>query len=172
MTSIVSSLSSSASSSSAPGSALQDSSCAQERPLPGLLQDRAQRKALRLAWSRYVHQPRPERRGPSARDLAVYCLLLGKPLSRSFSPVTNTVKLDNGQQPWGALLETLRRLDATVRGVDLQQLLLLLEAPRVEVPSKRVGSGVQWGYTTTPVRDELLQVARQVTATALAAGQA
>ncbi len=170
MTSIVSSLSSSVSSSSTANAASVDTPCAQA--LPGLLQDRAQRKALRLAWSRYVHQPRTNSRGPSARDLAVYCLLLGKPLSRSFAPVTNTVKLANGQQPWGTLLETLRRLDGTICEVDLQQLLLLLEAPRVEVPSKRVGTGIQWGYTTTPVRDELLQAARQVTATALSAGQA
>ncbi len=144
------------------------------RVLPGLLKDPAARRAVRAAWKAYVAEASArsdnEHPGPSARDLAVYCLLLGKPLSRAFTPITNDVKLANGQRPWASLMDTLASLDRFHRGLDLQPLLMKLQAPRVEVPNQRIGSGVQLGYTRIPVREELLQAARAVTVAQLEAG--
>lgn len=42
------------------------------------------------------------------QHLALRALVLGKPLGRAFSPVTNTVKLANGQEAWREALTAAR----------------------------------------------------------------
>lgn len=77
---------------------------AEGRPaLPGILQSPAERKAFRQAWCARVAAlaAQTPRSGPSAIDMALYCLMLGKPLIRAFSPVTNARKLANGAHAYG-----------------------------------------------------------------------
>lgn len=130
-----------------PGTALPRGNLA----LPGVLQNPADRRAVRLAWKSYVHRlaaaarlpsaSRDTPRGPSARDLAVYCLLLGRPLHRSFTPVTNSVKLANGQRPYDTLTQVLANIDRTQRGMDLYALLGALAVPFEDIPGKRLSGG-------------------------------
>lgn len=97
----------------------------------GLVRDPAQRKAIRLGWKAHVAamaaRVGQKHKGPSARDLAVFCMLLGIPLHRAFTPVTNTVKLANGRTPFDGLMEAVRGLSRrTERGLTLAQLLTAL----------------------------------------------
>ena len=105
------------------------------RTYPGLLSSADERRRVRAAWKAFVAKPRLafESRGPSTRDIAVYSLLMGKPLNRAFSPVTNVVKLANGQRPFGALLSALLALDSVnYRNVHLQNFLIELQVDRDE----------------------------------------
>jgi len=118
--------------------------------LPGVLQDPVARRAVRLAWKAYVRRLAESARakpgtpsGPSARDLVVYCLLLGRPLHRAFTPVTNPVKLANGQRPYEGLMHALASVDHFIHDQDLYGLLRVLDAPFETIPGKALSGGGQ-----------------------------
>lgn len=106
----------------------------------GLVRDPAQRKAIRQGWKAHVvamaSRVGQQHKGPSARDLAVFCMLLGIPLYRAFTPVTNTVKLANGRTPFDGLREAVRGLSRrTERGLTLAQLLTALGVADADLPA-------------------------------------
>ena len=134
--------------------------------LPGLVQSRAERKAIRLAWKAHVAHmathTEGDHKGPSARDLAVYCLLLGIPLKLAFTPITNTVKLANGQRAHAGLESVLYNLDVRARGLWLHQLLDALNVRRVDEPGKRLGrAAYELPAYHFPVQEKLLQAAKE-----------
>lgn len=99
---------------------------------PGLLTTGPSRKAFHAAWKTYVANAslfEGKHPGPSARDMAVYCLLLGKSLEKAFSPISNRVKLANNQQPFEGLQSALAGLAYAHRGVNLDELLTQLGLP-------------------------------------------
>ena len=53
----------------------------------------------------------------TAQHMALHAIIMGKPLNRAFSPITNAKKLANGQRPWdgaaSALAGLVYRPDAT-----------------------------------------------------------
>lgn len=59
-------------------------------------------------------------REQSAGDHLLHALLLGKDPLRAFSPVTNTVKLINGQAPFGGLTHALHTI-LGYRGAELRK---------------------------------------------------
>ncbi len=155
MTSIVSA--------SASASLSVSASATAERTFPGLLQNLDDRRRVRQAWKALVRDLAARKSGPSARDLVVYSLLLGRPLAKAFTPVTNTVKLANGQRPYGSLMQTLGWMDGRSNGMDLLDLLRALQAPREDIPAVKLpGGGLQLPMTRYPLKDEIQAKARAV----------
>lgn len=138
-----------------------------DAPLPGLLQTPDSRRLFRQSWKAYVARlavtPWKSCKGPSARDMAVYALLLGKPLTKVFSPVSSPLKLASGQRPYWTAWEALQRLDSPARQMPLSQLLKFLNSEVVLVPSKKCGNGWQLGYSYGLHHQPLLDAARTVT---------
>lgn len=62
-----------------------------------LFADTTSRVAFRAAWKILA-----DKRALTPAHMALYALLMGRPVSRAFSPITNPVKLQNGQLPWAA----------------------------------------------------------------------
>ncbi len=69
-------------------------------PARGILTDKAARKRFRIAWTTYVHAYPADH---DAIDFLAYSLLLGKPLSAAFTPVTRPSKLSGGRRPYDTL---------------------------------------------------------------------
>jgi hypothetical protein len=55
----------------------------------------------------------------TAQHMALHAIIMGKPLNRTFSPITNATKLANGQNPWDGAASAVAGLvhgpDATAR---------------------------------------------------------
>jgi hypothetical protein len=69
---------------------------------PGVLTEKLARKRFRLAWKAYLkNHPKS-----GAKAYLVYSLLLGKPLSAAFKPVSRPGKLANGRRPYDTLKRT------------------------------------------------------------------
>lgn len=64
-----------------------------------LFEDTASRAAFRAAWKVLSDQ-----RALSSAHMALYALLMGRPVGRAFSPITNSSKINNGQAPWAAAM--------------------------------------------------------------------
>ena len=69
-------------------------------PCRGILTDKAARKRFHIAWNAYAHAYPT---GLTAIDFLAYSLLLGKPLSAAFTPVTRPSKLSGGRRPYDTL---------------------------------------------------------------------
>lgn len=69
---------------------------------PGVLTEKLARKRFRLAWKAYLKN-HPKR---GAKAYLAYSLLLGKPLSAAFKPVSRPGKLANGRRPYDTLKRT------------------------------------------------------------------
>lgn len=66
-------------------------------------------QAFRRQWATLARNP-DTRKLLTATAHALRASLLGKPLERQFSPVTNPVKLANGMSPWLSLEKSLQGL--------------------------------------------------------------
>jgi hypothetical protein len=80
------------------------------RTTAGLLTTEESRYAFRAAFLQLARA-----RKLTAQHMALHAILMGKPLSRTFSPITNATKLANGQKPWLnalAAIHSLARPDA------------------------------------------------------------
>lgn len=110
-----------------------------------------ERKAVRQNWAR-MHAT------STASDYILRSFLLGTPLSRHFTAVTNTVKLANGAQPFGgaaAAAASLRsRLDwrePTTRAEVRYAELLGLKPDQLTLPehAARLNTLKDWTKTVT-----------------------
>ncbi|MEX3984113.1 hypothetical protein AB4Y45_34735 [Paraburkholderia sp. EG287A] len=52
-------------------------------------------RAFRAAFRRLANA-----RKLTAQHMALHAIIMGKPLNRAFSPITNATKLANGRNPW------------------------------------------------------------------------
>ena len=80
------------------------------RTTAGLLTTEESRYAFRAAFRQLARA-----RNLTAQHMALHAILMGKPLNRTFSPITNATKLANGQKPWLnalAAIYSLARPDA------------------------------------------------------------
>ena len=68
----------------------------------------AHNKAIKDLWRVYVKTNQP-----SSAQMALRNILLGRDIDRGFSPVTNDLKIKNGQAPYGSLSRTLWEIEAT-----------------------------------------------------------
>lgn len=73
--------------------------------IPGLLTNPSTRQAFRAEFKALAH-----RRELNACHMALFALALGKPLGRTFSPITNATKLANGQRAWDGALRAIHGL--------------------------------------------------------------
>ena len=72
----------------------------------GILIEKTARKNFRLAWKAYLREN--ESQSPTA--FLAFCLLLGKPVSKAFSPVVRPSKLANGRTPYDTACNSARTL--------------------------------------------------------------
>jgi len=69
----------------------------------GLLTTKDSHLAFRAAFRRLARA-----RKLSAQHMALHAIVTGKPLGKAFSPVTNPIKLANGQHAWASALAAIR----------------------------------------------------------------
>ena len=101
--------------------------------------------------------------------MAVYALLLGKPLTRVFSPVTRPAKLANGRRSFESLCTVVKRLGVPKNEYALRAWLERLHLEIVVVPSAKSGSGTRLSYQYLAQFQPLLEAAAEVTEQALEA---
>lgn len=71
--------------------------------------------AFRAAWKASCRENR-EKGHLKTEHYALYALLRGRDLKKSFSPITNSRKLENGAAPYGSLNRTLDRISYLMPG--------------------------------------------------------
>ncbi|MDN8078502.1 hypothetical protein QZN30_03715 [Burkholderia multivorans] len=71
----------------------------------GLFADKTARSTFRENFRQLARA-----RKLTAQHMALYAILMGKKLDRTFSPITNTTKLANGLMPWDGAASALASL--------------------------------------------------------------
>ena len=64
---------------------------------------------MRRRWLKAVND-KEVRKTLTASHHALYTILSGKNLGKSFTPISNQVKLDNGARPYGAAIDAINRM--------------------------------------------------------------
>lgn len=72
---------------------------------PSAFVSESEYRAFMLAWKIAANT-----RALTPQKMAVYALLMGRPLGRAFSPISNHKKLGGGHRPWGSALSAIRSL--------------------------------------------------------------
>lgn len=65
---------------------------------------------VRALWSKLVREKTPL----TATDYLFYLVIMGKDVSKAFNPVTNKVKLENGQFDYNTYVVTLGRVRSSL----------------------------------------------------------
>ena len=107
-----------------------------------------ERAAIRSNWAE-LHP------SASARDFIVRAFLLGCPLAKHFTPITNSVKLANGQRPYQGVAAAARELRASEAGDTYRRVLGIPEdewAAHRATPlhAERLAMLAQWSRDITP----------------------
>lgn len=72
---------------------------------PSAFESESEYRAFMLAWKIAANT-----RALSPQKMAMYAILIGRPLGRAFSPISNHQKLSGGHRPWGSALSAIRSL--------------------------------------------------------------
>lgn len=111
-----------------------------------------ERKAVRLNWANLHAQS-------TASDYIVRAFLLGTPLSKHFSPITNGTKLANGAKPYAGAEKAAQLLRRRFNGQTYRQLLGLsqLQLENDPVHANRIKAMEAWsrGIADTSLPDIL-----------------
>ncbi|MFY2597293.1 hypothetical protein ACOTHJ_15985 [Achromobacter xylosoxidans] len=111
-----------------------------------------ERKAVRQNWANLHAQS-------TASDYIMRSFLLGSPLAKHFSPITNGTKLANGARPYAGALKAAQLLRRRFNGQSYRQLLGLsqIQLENDPVHADRIKAMEAWsrGVTDTHLPENL-----------------